>query len=231
MEKELQIRKKGQVIQHRHVSPPLPSSSQLAGIELLGFFWLNLDSPTRRVLEWKESGGQYQRDVVDIEIVSSPPLTSGRGLGEDVAIVSLEPSEGRTETPRLLGGSSFRRKQLDPRDISSPVTITAASNLHFDNSVFFDSISALTPGFQTRIPSIPSQPLPSTNLAASQRSIVARTSSGQLITISKKPPWKKVIKEKEQQHVEETRRQTYFGVDIHRLLYQIENQSPQASLL
>jgi hypothetical protein len=32
MEVELHERKKGQVIQHRHVSPPLPSSSQPAGI-------------------------------------------------------------------------------------------------------------------------------------------------------------------------------------------------------
>jgi len=32
MEKELRERKKGQVIQHRHVSPPLPSSSQPPGI-------------------------------------------------------------------------------------------------------------------------------------------------------------------------------------------------------
>jgi hypothetical protein len=32
MEAEIRIRKKGQVIQHRHISPPLPSSSQLAGI-------------------------------------------------------------------------------------------------------------------------------------------------------------------------------------------------------
>jgi hypothetical protein len=37
MEKELRIRKKGQVIQHRHISPPLPSSSQLVGIFNLFF--------------------------------------------------------------------------------------------------------------------------------------------------------------------------------------------------
>jgi hypothetical protein len=32
MEAELRMRKKGQVIQHRHISPPLPSSSQPTGI-------------------------------------------------------------------------------------------------------------------------------------------------------------------------------------------------------
>jgi len=31
MEEEARLQKKGQVIQHRHISPPLPSSSQLPG--------------------------------------------------------------------------------------------------------------------------------------------------------------------------------------------------------
>jgi len=38
MEVELRKQKKGQVIQHRHISPPLPSSSQLAGTVLRTIF-------------------------------------------------------------------------------------------------------------------------------------------------------------------------------------------------
>ena len=48
MEAELRMRKKGQVIQHRHISPPLPSSSQPIGAALvIGVINLRLSQSSR----------------------------------------------------------------------------------------------------------------------------------------------------------------------------------------
>src|SRR5438552_5484084 len=108
MEEELRMRKKGQVIQHRHISPPLPSSSQPTGIAILSS-WLNSDSPSRRAVERKAL--LQQHDILDVEIISSPPLSTQSQL-EVLTIISTETSQDSPVTPVNLGGSKFRRKPI-----------------------------------------------------------------------------------------------------------------------
>ena len=68
-----------------------------------------------------------------------------------------------------------------------------------------------------------------TSAATSRRSLTARTSSGKTIIISKKPPWKAVLKAQEQRTASRAQKEAYYGVDIHGLLDNIEGPTQESS--
>ena len=68
-------------------------------------------------------------------------------------------------------------------------------------------------------------------LPSHRQTLKACTSSGEVISISKKPEWKKVIASHERQAAAKAQKRAYYGVDIHRLLDNIEMAPNQSQLL
>jgi hypothetical protein len=152
----------------------------------------------------------------EVEVISSPPM-------EEVAVFEMQDESQEQErpvTPVALGGSRFRRKPAPP---SSP--------LDKDSQVsnpLFDSQESTQPAEFIMPPSLGNYGTSSTEIRTGGREyLTARTSSGKVISISKKPAWKKHIKQQEQNAASRALKQNYYGVDIHRLLDNIENTSSQ----
>jgi hypothetical protein len=234
MEVESRIRKKGQVIQHRHVSPPLPSSSQPIGSH--AWVFLTVDSPTKRLLDRRGYSHQYN-DIREIEAISSPPSRAQSPVNKDVTVLSIdEPQETFTTPPASkLGGSSFRRKPNVPTDISSPQKVSQNYIVESQDSVSFDSQETIPSvslyNSQHSIPSPPRSTSPVIPARPSVReTVIARTSSGEPLTISRKPPWKKVLAAQKQKESSRAQKAEYYGVDIHRLLDRIDDEKLQSSL-
>jgi hypothetical protein len=189
----------------------------------------DLDSPTRRVLERRDLTQQYDDGILDIEVISSPPLRAISPPDQDITVLSMETMEETPVTPLVLGGSKFRRKQIVPTDISSPVTISATHNKDSLPISLLETqeLGSSPPVVEPPIPSpVRFQPstLPSRN--STNLSVMARTSSGKVISISKKPTWKKLMKTQEQRDARKAQKEAYYGIDIHRLLDKIEDPSP-----
>jgi hypothetical protein len=234
VEVEAQIRKKGQVIQHRHVSPPLPSSSQPIGSH--AWVVLTVDSPSKRVLDRREYNHQYD-DIRMIEVISSPPLRAQSPVNNDIIVISIDEPQEKFATPPAskLGGSSFRRKPFVSTDISSPRKVTQNYGLESQDSMSFDSQQTIPSvslyDSQHSIPSPPSPTFPIIPPRSSVReTVIARTSSGEPLTISRKPPWKKVLAAQKQKESSRAQKEDYYGVDIHRLLDRIDDEKLQSSL-
>jgi hypothetical protein len=228
MEVESRIRKRGQVIQHRHISPPLPSSSQLVGT-LPNVSKLRLDSPTRHVLERKQLTEKYN-DLQDIEMISSPPSSMEiPGDDEDVTILpSNEDTQETTVTSNVLGASKFRRKQAANTDVSTPVN-RGPSTVRVDSRISpspFDTYDLTQPTSFQLPPTLSPRYQPSTSATiptttGARNYLEAHTSSGKAIKISKKPLWKKLQAKTARQTAKREQKEAYYGVDIHHLLDQI----------
>ena len=72
---------------------------------------------------------QYDEDILEVEVISSPPLTAQSLDDEHVRMMSSESSQEKPTTPLTLGESKFRRKPVVPTDISSPLVLPAGNNL------------------------------------------------------------------------------------------------------
>ena len=184
----------------------------------------------RRMILQQYNDDDDDGDILDVEILSSPPSTALSLDNGKVTIVSQETLQDKVTTPFTLGGSRFRRKPIIPTDISSPLAIPANHDIDIDSNPLFDS--------QDSIPSIsaidsldsilsPPQYEPSTSetsgSATSRRTLTARTSSGKTVVISKKPPWKAILKDQQRRTAAREQKESYYGIDIHNLLNTIEN--------
>jgi hypothetical protein len=158
-------------------------------------------------------------------------------MDDDVTVVPLNDSQGRFVTPpaTMLGGSKFRRKPIISTDSSSPLKPTtnnpSESQDTFDSQQTLPSVSLYES--QQSLPSPPRQPSPPTEVPAQslvRETVTARTSDGKYITISKKPLWKKIQARQEKQATSKAQKEAYYGIDIHRLLDRIENDTLQSSL-
>ena len=214
----MRIKKKGQVIQHRHVSPPLPSSSQPPGTCSYLADGIDVDSPSRRALERRTQQAPMEgmEEVEEVEVISSPPM-------EEVEAFETQQEESQEQepsvTPVRLGGSRFRRKPAPP---SSP--------LEKDSLVSYAGFDSQEDTRSTGFVMPPSLGNYGTSTSAEtvthgRQYLTARTSSGKVISISKKPSWKKHIKQQEQKAASRALKQNYYGVDIHHLLDNIESTS------
>ena len=233
VEVELRERKKGQVIQHRHVSPPLPSSSQPAGMCVRGKGADAADSPSRRVVERrKQLPMSAYDDILEVEVVSSPPPTEqvllDGGFEGAVSSQQSQPSpQKNASTPFTLGGSLFRRKAAAPMKDSSPfdTSATLSSKMQPVGSQQSTSTSEYdSQELRSERTTYPAETsLPS---FTSKKSFIARTSYGKNLTIEKKPPWKAVIRDQQKRSEARAQKEAYYGVDIHGLLNHIEDQPP-----
>ena len=240
MEVELRQRKKGQVIQHRHISPPLPSSSQPAGAFSRYRDLLIVDSPSRRVVERRNRLTRNVDDFIEVEVLSSPPSRPKSPVDDEITLLSFEPfqQETSTVTPMALGGSNFRRKQIVPTDISSPVTVSATQDIDSPSIPLFDIEESIPPAsscsdsHNSILATAQREPLLSAPpLHSHRQTLKAFTSSGKVISISKKPEWKKIIASQEKQAAVKAQKEAYYGVDIHRLLDNIEATPTQSQTL
>lgn len=150
--------------------------------------------------------------------------------------VAHKTSEENFVTPLTLGGSKFRRKTIVPGDISSPVILSK------DHSIDSQSISIFSSQESTSIMSEVTSHPPmnsfqckssatlSTSLEnAGRQTLKACTSSGKIISLSKKPQWKKILKTQEKQAASKAQKEAFYGIDIHHLLDDIEAQPVQSS--
>lgn len=239
MEVELRKQKKGQVIQHRHISPPLPSSSQPAGNLLPPLFLLTVDSPSRRVVERRNRVSQYDDDFIDVEIPSSPLSRPKSPIDDEITLLSFETlQQAQSITPTALGGSKFRRRQIEPTDISSPVTLSTTHDIDLPSIPLFDVHELLPSASSSDLTSIPTAARPESAPSipfpqppTHRQTLTACTSSGKIISISKKPEWRKVIANHDRQAAAKAQKQAYYGVDIHRLLDDIERTPNQYRFL
>jgi ATPase family associated with various cellular activities (AAA) len=154
--------------------------------------------------------------IMEVEVISSPPM-------EELEVFEVEgehQEQERSVTPVTLGGSRFRRKVAPP---SSPLeNDSLVSNAGFGDPESSQSNEFVMP------PSLGKYGTSNTEMRTGGRnSLTARTSSGKVISISKKPAWKKVIKQQEQTAAARTFKQNYYGVDIHGLLNNIEKPTSQ----
>jgi len=227
-----------------HTTSPYQSSS---AIQLTACWYcsprdirLIVDSPSRRVVERRNGISQYDNDFIDVEVVSSPPSRPKSPVDDEITLVSFEPfQEYSTVTPIALGGSKFRRKQIIPGDISSPVTVSATHGIDLPSIPLFELEESIpTASSSDSQQSIPSPPrhVPSTStslppLPSYRQTLKACTSSGKVISITKKPEWKKIIAAQEKQDAIKARKEAYYGVDIHRLLDNIEATPHQSQFL
>jgi hypothetical protein len=195
-----------------------------------------IDSPSRRVIERRKTTRQPDDDFIEVEVLSSPPSRAASPVEDEITLVSFEPfQEEMAVTPLALGGSKFRRKQIVPTDISSPVTISA--NVELSSLPLFDPEESLPKAAaadsQQSLPSPPRYELsPSTALPpapSDRQTLRACTSSGKVISISKKPQWKKIIATQEKQAAAKAQKESYYGVDIHRLMDNVEAQPTQST--
>jgi hypothetical protein len=172
-----------------------------------------------------------------------PSVTPSRPkspIDDEITLVSFEPfQDDPSVTPMALGGSKFRRKQIVPADISSPVIVSATHDIDLASIPLFEpeeSIpTASTSESQTSIPTPPRQ-VPSTStvippLPSYRQTLKACTSSGKVISITKKPQWKKIIASQEKQDAIKAQKEAYYGIDIHRLLDNIEATPNQSQSL
>ena len=174
---------------------------------------------------------QQYEDILEVEVISSPPSTAQLSHDEEARVISSETSQEKPITPLTLGGSKFRRKQVVPTDISSPLVLHASDNLEIDANPLLEAQDSrpTTSTFDSiRSPPWFEHPEPLTS-AATSRGLTARTSSGKTIIISKKPPWKAVLKAQEQRAASREQKEAYYGVDIHGLLDNIEGPTQQSS--
>ena len=166
-------------------------------------------------------------------------------IDDDIMVVPLDDSQGKkfaTPPASIIGGSNFRRRRIDPTDLSSPPKPTVPPRKSALQSMsdsqesisLFDSEPSI-PSVSDYDPQPSPKPVPSTSTAPPAGSLIretltARTSSGKTITISKKTPWKKVIQRQQQAAASKAQKEAYYGVDIHRLLDRIEDEKLQSSL-
>lgn len=152
-------------------------------------------------------------------------------MDEDIAVISHETTEDKPTTPMALGGSRFRRKPIISTDISSPLIIQANHEMDIESNPLFDSQDSIS--VYDSVDSIMSPPqyessASTTSATSSRRTLTARTSSGKSIVISKKAPWKAVLKAQEKRTAAREHKEAYYGVDIHGLLDNIEGQTQQS---
>ena len=117
-----------------------------------------------------------------------------------------------------------------PTNDPSPLNATAKSPVHFPSlssqeSNMSTSEYDLQGSLLSRQTSYSTES--SARLSTSKKSFTARTSSGKTISIEKKPPWKAVIREQEKRTEARAQKEAYYGVDIHGLLNNIEDQPSQ----
>ena len=171
-------------------------------------------------------------EILEVEIISSPLVTGGDSPAKvpESLLSCQSSSRQKFSTPITLGGSLFRRKAPVPTSDPSPVNTTAKLPVHFPSlgsqepsmsTSEYDSQSSLL----SRQTSYSAEN--SVHLSSSKMSFTARTSSGKTISIEKKPPWKAVIREQEKRAEARAQKEAYYGVDIHGLLNNIEDQPPQ----
>lgn len=158
----------------------------------------------------------------EVEVISSPPLEEVE-IFETQQEESQEQDQERPVTPVTLGGSRFRRKPAPP---SPPLE----TDLRISNSARFDSQEDMQSAGFIMPPSLGKYDTSNTEVRTGGREyLTARTSSGKVISISKKPNWKKHIKKQEQVTAARELKQNYYGVDIHRLLDNIEDTTSRPS--
>lgn len=192
------------------------------------------------MVERRNRVNQDHDDFIDMEILSSPPSRPKSPIDDDITLLSFEPlQQDAAVTPMGLGGSRFRRKQIVPTDISSPITVSATHGLDIPAIPLFEA-DELLPSVSSSdlVKAIPSIARPESPPLASRpplpshlQTVKACTSSGEVISISKKPEWKKVIASHERQAAAKAQKRAYYGVDIHRLLDDIETAPNQSQLL
>jgi hypothetical protein len=192
------------------------------------------DSPSRRALERKRNVPvPAYDDILEVEVVSSPPATRQVPSDEGFECVAssqqsqLSPQKP-TLTPLTLGGSLFRRKAAVPMKDSSPLdasTILSSKMQSIDSQE-----SATISRHESQDPLLSHRPTyPSEGAYTSfrsKKSFTAGTSYGKTITIEKKPPWKAVIRDQEKRSEARAHKEAYYGVDIHGLLNLTEDQPP-----
>ena len=151
----------------------------------------------------------------EVEAISSPPMEEAQVFETQEETQELE--RERPITPVTLGGSRFRKKAAPP---SSPLE----NNSHVSIDVGMDLQDDSQPMGFVMPPSLGKYGTSSTEARTGGRQyLTARTSSGKVISISKKPSWKKHIKQQEQVAAARELKQNYYGVDIHHLLDNIED--------
>ena len=153
---------------------------------------------------------------MEVEVISSPPM-------EELEVFDVQgesQEQERSVTPVMLGGSRFRRKPALP---SSPLE----NDSQISNAGFEVQESSLSNGFEMPA-SLGKYGTSNTQIRTGGREfLTARTSSGNVISISKKPTWKKAIKQQEQTNAARALKQNYYGVDIHGLMNNIEKPNSQ----
>ncbi len=153
---------------------------------------------------------------MEVEVISSPPM-------EELEVFDVQgesQEQERSVTPVMLGGSRFRRKPAPP---SSPIENDSKNS----NPGFEVQESSHSNGFEMPV-SLGKYGTSNTQIRTGGREfLTARTSSGKVISISKKPTWKKAIKQQEQTNAARALKQNYYGVDIHGLLNNIEKPNSQ----
>jgi ATPase family associated with various cellular activities (AAA) len=160
---------------------------------------------------------QYE-DILEIELLSSPVVEpSTVDIDPPTSVHEIE--KPRPVTPLTLGGSKFRRKPATTES-SSPV----ASQLPPKEDISETKASVLR-----SFSELSSADVPSTSIqvieSGSRQSFTARTSSGRQFTIRRIPEWKKIISKQNQRTAIQTQKDSYYGVDINRLLNGIESDS------
>ena len=171
-------------------------------------------------------------EILEAEIVSSPLVVGGESPveGPESQVSRHSPSPQKSSHPMMLGGSIFRRKAPAPTSDSSPVNTAAKLPVHFP-SLSSQESNMSTSEYDLQGSFLSRQTSYSTDSSAhpsiSRKSFTARTSSGKTVSIEKKPPWKAVIREQEKRAEARAQKEAYYGVDIHGLLNNIEDQPPQ----
>jgi hypothetical protein len=178
---------------------------------------------------------QEYDDILDVEIISSPPLSAKSVLDEEITIISHETLPDKPTPLLSLGGAKFRRKTIMTNDISSPLVIPTNNDMNIDSHLLFDSQDSIpsTLGLNAAdsilLPLQYGSSVSTTSGTSSHRTLIAQTSSGETIVISKKPPWKAVLKAQERRTAAREQKEAYYGVDIHGLLDTIEGGPHQSS--
>jgi hypothetical protein len=149
--------------------------------------------------------------------------------------IANKASEENFVTPLTLGGSKFRRKTIVSSDISSPVTLSRDSTLESQSISLFSSQQSTSQMSEvdshlsiTSFRCESSTSVSTTSENTSRQTLKACTSSGKIISISKKPAWKKILRAQEKQAASKAQKEAFYGINIHRLLDDIEAQPVQS---